>query len=253
MKSLISLLLIFLSMFNAPAQSTDKFNGVFSMQNPALVLVLKSTGNAVSGYLADVNNAYRVEGALSGEDVLTLNTLINGENNKSYASLDAAGNLLLTDDVLDMIYFTRSLENVDSVLAAIDQALKQMAGSTADVDKKPATVMDAAAKKYANKKFLHLYTGNGMTEKWAYYLFDDGRFYFRSEASYASGNAFNDFSAALSSKDAGTWQIKGNGTSEELHLRWNTGEQRQLVITKTSKGYRLGNTDYFLVGLEEYE
>lgn len=253
MKSLITLVLIFLSIFNALAQSTDKFNGVFSIQNPPVVLVLKSTGNAVTGYLADVNNAYRVEGVLSGEDVLTLNTSINGVINKSYASLDGVGNLVLTDEELNMIYFTRSVENVDSVIAEIDQALKQMSGNTAEAIVPTSVTIDAAAKKYANKKFLHLYTGNGMTEKWAYYLFDDGRFYFRSEASYASGNAFNDFSAALSSKDAGTWQIKGNGNIEELHFRWNTGERRQLVITKTSKGYRLGNTDYFLVGLDEYE
>lgn len=253
MKNLIPLLLMLLSMFNATAQSSEKFNGVFAMQNPSVLLVLKSSGKQVSGYLADVNNAYHVEGEMSSVDVLTLNTIINNENNKSYASLDAAGNIILADEQLNMIYFTRSAEDVDSVLVAIDGALKQMAAGTVNEKSSPAVTVTVTSRKYANKKFLHLFTGNGMTEKWAYYLFDDGRFYFRSEASYASGNAFNDFSAALSSKDAGTWQIKGNGTTEELHLRWNSGEQRQLLITKTSKGYRLGNTDYFLVGLEEYE
>lgn len=253
MKHIIVLLLIILSMFNATAQSTEKFHGVYSVQNPAVVLVLKSTGKVITGYLADANNAYRVDGEMSADDVLTLNTLINGVNNKSFASLDATGNLLLADEQLNMIYFTRSEENVDSVIAAIDLALKQMAGTQANEKSAPAVTLTADSKKYANKKFLHLYTGNGMTEKWAYYLFDDGRFYYRSEASYASGNAFNDFSAALSSNNAGTWKINSNGSTEELYLHWNTGEQRQLLITKTSKGYRLGNTDYFLVGLDEYE
>jgi hypothetical protein len=240
-------------MFNATAQSTEKFNGVYSMQSPAVVLVLKSTGKVVTGYLADVNNAYRVDGEMSGNDVLTLNTLINGVNNKSFASLDETGNLLLADEQLNMIYFVRSVENVDSVITGIELALKQMEG-VAVSEKSPSPVtLTADSRKYANKKFLHLYTGNGMTEKWAYYLFDDGRFYYRSESSYASGNAFNDFSAALSSNDAGTWKIKSNGTTEELYLHWNSGEQRQLLITKTSKGYRLGNTDYYLVGLDEYE
>jgi hypothetical protein len=99
--------------------------------------------------------------------------------------------------------------------------------------------------KYANKKFLHMYTGNGLSEKWAYYLYDDGRFYYKNFTTYMSNDSYSNFSSVMKSDDAGYWAVELINGVEYLNLNWNDGKVGQLKIQKMEVGYMLNNNKYF--------
>lgn len=260
---LASFLLFF--MVQGFTQTVSKaYEGVFSMEEPKAILLLKQKGDAYYGYLTDGVRAQRITGAFQDE-VLTLVLADGNDKTMSYAALDEAGNLLVTDDQLNMAYFIRAEANVNDLIAKIEQAENEVApaaadGSAADVSAKSPSAKSTSpsvkgkiSPKYANKKFLHLYTGNGLSEKWAYYLFDDGRFYYRNFTSYSSSNSYSNFSAVMNSDDAGRWAVEIINGQEYLNLAWNDGKAGQLKIEKAEIGYLLNNNKYYLVGHEEGE
>lgn len=251
-----SILFLFMGMwmFSAGmAQSSSNFEGVYYVEQPALLLVLQRNSAGYTGYLSDGQQLIPLTGKTGQDEVLTLEASMNGVVNKSYASRDAGGNLYMTDDQLNMLYFTRSQESVAKVMQGFEQALQLAVSTVKPATKEQVVPAGKADNRYADKKFLHLYTGNGLSEKWAYYLLGNGYFYFRSNTSYLSGDAFTDFSAAMSSNDGGTWSVTKEEGVEYLQLNWNTGEKGKLKISRTNDGYLLNNTKYFLVGLREYE
>lgn len=236
----------------------QQFAGVYMLQEPLTVLILKSTKAGYRGFISDGQKALRVAGKMK-DDVCVLQLAEGEDKTENYARLDGSGNLFLADGSLNSMYFTRSDVDPVAAYAEIDSLLKATAGvqqSSANTAKSSAAGSPDfifATAQYANKKFLHVYTGNGFSEKWAYYLFDNGTFYFKSNASYLSGDAYADFSAATASNEGGRWTVECKGQQETLVLNWNSGEQGRLLIQHTSGGYLLGKTKYFLVGLNEYE
>lgn len=242
-------------MFSAGmAQSSLNFEGVYYVEQPALLLVLQRNSVGYTGYLSDGQQLIPISGKTGEDQVLTLEASINGVVNKSYASRDAGGNLVMTDEQLNIVYFIRSAESVQEVMAGIRKALAgEQPAATTTATRSAAAATGKADSRFAGKKLLHLYTGNGMSEKWAYYLLADGHFAFRSQTSYLSGNAFSDFSAAAASSEGGTWSVQREGSAEYLFLNWNSGEKGKLQLKQTDGGYLLNNTRYFLVGLNEYE
>lgn len=236
----------------------QQFAGVYTLQEPLTVLILKSTKDGYKGFISDGQNALRIAGKTK-DDVCVLRLAEGEDKTENYASLDGTGNLLVADVSLNSKYFIRS--EVDPVVAyaEMDSLLKAVVGvqnASTNTEKSSAADSPAAiyaTARYANKKFLHVFTGNGYSEKWAYYLFENGTFYFKSNASYLSGDTYTDFSAATASNEGGRWRIECKGQQEILVLNWNSGEQGRLLIQHTSGGYLLGKTKYFLVGLNEYE
>jgi len=242
------------------------YEAVYIIEEAKTALVLKKKGAGFTGYFANETAAKKITGSFQ-EDVLTL-VLAEGEDKTiSYAALDEAGNLLVTDDNLNMAYFTRTDANVDEVMAGIEKKNDVSDGNvniikTAPVDE-PAAVTETksvskpakgkVSAKYANKKFLHMYTGNGLSEKWAYYLFDDGRFYYKNFTTYLSSDSYSSFSSVMKSDDAGYWAVEVINGMEYLNLNWNDGKVGQLKIQKMEVGYMLNNNKYFLVGHSEYE
>ncbi len=177
------------------------------------------------------------------------------DKSANYLALDEAGNLWVTDEQLQVIYFTRSTESADELITTIEgQQASAKEGVNAKIETPTSNKSNSMNMgKYANRKFLHLYTGNGLSEKWAYYLYDHGGFYFRSSNSYMSNNSYSDFSAVSSSNDAGKWNIETKAGVDYLVLSWNSGEQVSLKIQKAELGYLLNGVKYYLVGLDEYE
>ncbi len=264
MKKLLPLLCFLLLYFSCPllyAQTpAAEYEGVYLIEEPKTALVLKKKGNGYYGYMINEQVKQKISGVL-GEDVLNL-TLSEGDDKTiNYAGLDAAGNLLITDDNLNMVYFVRSDAKVNELLAEIEKQeeappsrqAKVREEKTAAAKTVPANIKGTISSKYANKKFLHMYTGNGLSEKWAYYLFDDGRFYYRNFTSYLSSDSYSSFSAVMSSDNAGIWRVEIINGTEYLNLNWNDGKTGQLRIRKEEIGYMLNNNKYYLVNHSEYE
>lgn len=242
----------------AKAQSSNEFEGVYVVEEPAVLLVILKSEIGFDGFVSDGKNIFKLKG-IQNDDVLTLTMAEGTDKSENYAALDESGNLVVTDQQLNIMYFLRSKENALDVYSQIQNQLqpngeKETSVNAKEVNKNENPMpLEKINNVYAGKKFLHLYTGNGMTEKWAYYLFEDGRFYFRSNSSYISNNSFSDFSAAMSSDNAGTWSVKTINNYDYMFLNWNDGKSGKLKIQKTSSGYLLGDTKYFLVGLDEFE
>lgn len=235
-------------------QSKLSFEGVYILDNPPAVLILKSVADGFSGYISDGENAYKVAGEMNS-DYLRLIMVDSPDKLPNYLALDEQGNLMLTDDQSQVICFTRSTEPVDKLILEIEMQLHIISTEVKvkmDVQGINIPVVKNMGK-YANKKFLHLYSENGLSEKWAYYLYDHGGFYFKSSNSYMSNNAYSDFSKVSSSSDAGKWKVEAIAGVDYLVLSWNTGEKLSLQIQKAELGYLLDGVKYYLVELEEYE
>lgn len=226
-------------------------------------MVLIKSGKGYSGYLATDEQSKKITGSLK-EEVLTLTLAEGNDKTESYAALDENGNLLVTDEQFNMVYFIRTEANVSEVIAGIEGTTAAATTKSAEEEtsKTPAAAVKVAAAKpakgrisakYANKKFLHMYTGNGLSEKWAYYLFDNGQFYYRNFTTYHSDNAYSNFSTVMSSNDAGTWAVEVIQGVEYLNFNWNDGKTGQLRIQKAEVGYLLNNNKYYLVNHNEYE
>lgn len=227
------------------------YEGVYQCSDLSLTLILRVQSNRVDGYITDGQNADKLTCNFQDE-VLVLTSVQHPERGNNYTALDGLSNLWVTDDQLNMYYFTRTTDSARGLYEQIEKASKAAANTTASGANSSQNKTAANSSSYANKKFLHLYTGNGYTEKWAYYLYDTGEFAYRSGSSYTSGGYY-DFSAALSGSDAGKYSIVKQGSQEVLVLKWNDGNETSFAITKKQDGYYLGNVKYFLVGLNEYE
>lgn len=231
-------------------QTSLDFEGVYMMENPIVLLVMTKTGtNLYDGYLSTETAAKHFRGKIT-HDVLEVRGVEGEDTSVSYCTLDFDKNIRIMDAQLNKVTFKRVNQDPHAVKREVEKYFYGVEDKTAPTSgAKPA----ASGSRYAGKKFLHLYTGNGMTEKWAYYLYADGRFLYRADASYISSNAQSDFSSAMNSRDAGTWKVETKNGSETLMLQWNSGQTSRLAITKGSDGYRLDNIKYFLVGMEEYQ
>ncbi|MFN5621201.1 MAG: hypothetical protein ACK478_07855 [Flavobacteriales bacterium] len=241
-----SIVLLVYSCSNLLAQLSN-FQGVFVSQENSLVLALRLKNNTLSAYITDGNVLEQVTCTWQ-DPTLKMAYANNPSAGASFGALDEAGNLWVTDEQLNIVYFTRSSESIDAVWKELESAYNVSTQTTTT----PSAAKASNTGSYANKKFLHLYTGNGYTEKWAYYLYENGTFYFRSSSAYSSGGYY-DFSAATSGDDGGKYAIEKKSGQEYLTLFWNNGEQTSLRISKTDQGYLLNNEKYFLVGLNEYD
>ncbi len=230
------------------------FEGVYTLENPQAVLVLKEKGDEFFGYISDGLNTYRVIGEMNS-DFLRLTKAEGTDRAINFLALDEMGNLMLTDEQLKVVYFTRSEESVDEVITSIEkQRGSEMDERTkSNLDLQIGSTIGKFLGQYANKKFLHIYDGSGYSAKWAYYLFDNGGFYFKSSDSGLSNFNYSDFSFIASDLDAGKWTIEIKEGNEFLVLTWNSGQQVSLQIQKVEFGYLLNGVKYFLVRHEEYE
>ncbi|MBK9399612.1 MAG: hypothetical protein IPN36_01785 [Bacteroidetes bacterium] len=263
---IIGMIFLLFSQQSKAQSPSFTYEAVYIIEEAKTALILKKRGAGFIGYFANETEAKKITGAFQ-DDVLTLILAEGEDKTASYAALDEGGNLLITDDNLNMAYFTRTDANVDEVIAGIEKKQtttesNSNAIQTNPVDEQPAVnEASSAAKpakgkvstKYANKKFLHMYTGNGLSEKWAYYLYDDGRFYYKNFTTYMSNDSYSNFSSVMKSDDAGYWAVELINGVEYLNLNWNDGKVGQLKIQKMEVGYMLNNNKYFLVGHSEYE
>lgn len=241
------LMITLVTSFDSSFGQLNAFEGVFVAEEPALVLAMRMQGNSMAAYITDGKTLEPLTCTWQNP-ILKLVASRQMSAAPSFAALDDAGNLWLTDEQFNVVYFIRNGESLDAVWNELETAYKATATPTA----KPESNQKTNTGSYANKKFLHLYTGNGYTEKWAYYLYDNGTFYFRSSSAYTSGGYY-DFSAATAGNDGGNYSIEKKSGQEYLTLNWNNGQQSSLRITKTDQGYLLNNEKYFLVGLNEYD
>jgi hypothetical protein len=232
-----------LSFYNLLAQS---FEGLYSLQGAEATLVLKAQGDQYTGFML----AQGSKTALKGEVQLGILVLMldnSDDKTMTYGAFDENGLLVLTDDHLNIAYFKKT-GSADGE-AALAVSNKQ----TETVISPPTTgKLSQAAGKYAGKKFLHMYTGNGYSEKWSYSLFADGSFLYQGDNSYLSNDASSSFSAAGQSRNSGTWNVSAANGIEYLDLLWSDGDKGRLQITRNSDGYLLNKTKYWLVGLNEY-
>lgn len=230
------------------------FEGVYLLENPQAVLVLKGNGDEFYGYISDGEHAYKIIGEMTA-DFLRLIKAEGTDRAVNYLALDENGNLMLTDEQLRVVYFTRSSESVDELITSIEKqrAAKKDTKTNKNSDLSKGSPLGKNGEFYANKKFLHIYTGNGNAAKWAYYLFANGGFYFKSSDSDLSSFSYSDFNLISSDLDAGKWTIEFKEGNEFLVLSWNSGQRLSLQIQKAEFGYLLNGVQYFLVGHEEYE
>ena len=241
------------------------FEGVYTLENPQAVLVLKGKGDEFFGYISDGQHSYKVIGEMN-LDYLRLTKDEGADRAINFLALDENGNLMLTDEQLKVVYFTRSEESVDEVITSIEKqrASEREKMSKGNLDQQKVSASEKKLEQYANKKFLHIYDGSGFSAKWAYYLYENGGFYFRSSDSGLSNFNYSDFSFITSDlllrprpmqyiEDVGKWTIEIKEGNEFLVLTWNSGEQVSLQIQKVEFGYLLNGVKYFLVRHEEYE
>ena len=96
------------------------FEGVYTLENPQAVLVLKGKGDEFFGYISDGQHAYKVIGEMN-LDFLRLTKDEGVDRAINFLALDENGNLMLTDEQLKVVYFTRSEESVDEVITSIEK------------------------------------------------------------------------------------------------------------------------------------
>lgn len=230
------------------------FEGVYTLENPQVVLVLKEKGDEFYGFISDGQYAYKVIGEMN-MDYLRLTKAEGADRAINILALDENGNLMLTDEQLKVVYFTRSSESVDEIINSIEKqkALEKNESILVNSVQQKVSPTRKNLGQYANKKFLHIYDGSGYSAKWAYYLYDNGGFYFKSSDSGLSNFKYSDFSFIASDLDAGKWTIELKDGIEFLVLTWNSGQQVSLQIQKVEFGYLLNGVKYFLVRHEEYE
>lgn len=230
------------------------FEGVHILENPQAILVLKGKGDEFFGFISDGQQAYKVTGEMN-MDYLRLIKAEGADRAINFLAMDENGNLMLTDEQLKVVYFTRSEESVDEVITSIERqrASEMYERTKSNEHLQTGSTIGKNLGQYANKKFLHIYDGSGYSAKWAYYLYENGGFYFRSSNSGLSNFNYSDFSFISSDLDAGKWTIEIKEGIEFLVLTWNSGQQVSLQIQKVEFGYLLNGVKYFLVRHEEYE
>lgn len=240
-------------MISQTQPSKLSFEGVYTLETPFAKLILKNIGEVFKGFISDGQNTYEVAGEMNSA-YLRLTMVDDPEKLANYLALDELGNLMMTDAQMQVIYFKRSAESADELIALMEMQRSVKPELKAKKINTGITISNTINRgKYANKKFLHLYTGVGLSEKWAYYLYDHGGFYFRSSNSFMSDKAHLDYPALESSIDAGKWNVETKEGVDYLLLNWNSGEKVSLKIQKAELGYLLNGEKYYLVGLEEFE
>ena len=96
------------------------FEGVHILENPQAILVLKGKGDEFFGFISDGQQAYKVTGEMN-MDYLRLIKAEGADRAINFLAMDENGNLMLTDEQLKVVYFTRSEESVDEVITSIER------------------------------------------------------------------------------------------------------------------------------------
>jgi hypothetical protein len=244
-RSIFILTLICGTSFSSNSQNV--FTGVFRMEGRSeYILSLKKAATAYRGYFGEIATAEKIQGNVKG-DFMEVRFSEGEDSTVNYLFPDAAENLQLTDGVTTAVTFIRTTWDPDSFIKVMEM------NRGAGVKESKTPIPGSAASRYAGKKFLHLYTGNGYTEKWAYYLYTDGTFRFSGDNSYVSSDASTTFSGATATAESGTWDVVSANGAETLVLNWRDGTTKRMPILRNANGYDLNGTRYFLVGLTEYE
>lgn len=242
--TLFSLLLSF-SLHSAAVPDT-LYSGVYELEGQdGFYIVLKKSGKGYVGFTGTSEQAVGIRGDVNGP-LLEARFLEGEDSTVNYIVINERNNLQLSDGLFTFFIFRRTPMDADSLYALF----------SVNKNKSNDPVTNSAttpSRFYAGKKFLHLKTGNGYSEKWAYYLYQDGSFRFKGDNSYVNSNASENFSGATANEDAGTWEVVAEENGEFLVLKWTNGQLKRLLIRKTADGYDLNGTRYFLVGLSDYE
>ncbi len=146
------LTLALVSSYHTSVSQLNAFEGVYVSEEPALVLAMRMQGNSMAAYITDGNTLAPLTCTWQNA-TLKLVASQQASAAPSFATLDDAGNLWLTDEQFNVVYFIRNGESLDAVWKELETAYK---ATTASKQESPQT---ANAGSYANKKFLHLYTG----------------------------------------------------------------------------------------------
>ncbi|NDD30928.1 MAG: hypothetical protein EB084_21945, partial [Proteobacteria bacterium] len=81
----------------------------------------------------------------------------------------------------------------------------------------------------SGKHLLYLYTGNGYSERKDLYLYRNGQFVYRADASSLSMNG----SGAVAGGSDGQWTVSGDG---QLVLQFNSGSVSRFTVTPGNAG-----------------
>lgn len=107
-------------MIDQTQKSKLTFEGVYTLENPQAVLVLKGIGDEYFGYISDGHHAYMVIGEMN-LDYLRLTIEEGPDRAINYLSLDENFNLMVTDKQLKVVYFTRSSESVEELITTFEK------------------------------------------------------------------------------------------------------------------------------------
>jgi len=239
-------------LFSVAWTQTVSFSGVFYVEEPPIVIALVQSSTSVSGKITDGQVILDAAGTVQ-DDVLTLEVRSEEGVEYAYASIDGLGNLWFTDEALNMVYFLRTEDDPQAIIRELNGAVSNAAensSSAAASSGSAAKPKGTLSSKYAGKQFLHLYTGNGYSEKWSYYLYADGTVRYKGESNYSSTNYDNYVSGVTTGSDTGYWAVEVVNGQEFLNFSWNDGNSARLQISKISDGYMLGNNKYYLVALD---
>ncbi|MFM2135756.1 MAG: hypothetical protein RL021_1156 [Bacteroidota bacterium] len=208
-------------------------------------IVLKKSGSGYVGFTGTSEKAAAIRGAVKGP-MMEVQFTEGEDSTINYVVINEKNNLQLSDGMFTFFIFKRTLMNADSLYDRFSEKNNKSSPLK-------TSTLNSNAAYYAGKKFLHLKTGNGYSEKWAYYLFEDGSFRFKGDNSYVNSNASENFSGATATEDTGKWDVLIENDGEYLILNWTNGQKKRMRLMKTSVGYELNGTPYFLVGLTDYE
>lgn len=243
--SLLTSLLLFCSIFSS-AGSDTLYTGVYELDGRAgFLIVLKNSGNGYVGFTGTVDEAVGIRGEVYGP-MLQVRFMEGDDSTINYIIINEKNDLQLSDGLFTFFIFKRMAMDADSLYARLSEKNKK-------VEEAVTRPTNATASRYSGKKFLHLKSGNGYSEKWAYYLYADGTFRFKGDNSYVNANASENFSGATSSEDTGRWDVILEDDIEYLLLQWKNGQSNRLRIIRTAEGYDLNGKGYFLVGHSDYE
>lgn len=238
---LLLIFAVFIS-FIVSAQDSSPYSGVFALeQDPQVLIILKRTDSLFTGMVGTATGHQEI-GGRALDAALELHLIGGDDQSINYVYANEKDKLQVIDASFNSVFFLRTNYSVDSILYSwrLVPSLPM---------KSEKTDSSNAGNTYSDRKFMHLYTGNGYSEKWAFYLYANGTFRYKGDASYTS----SDFSGVTAGDDHGTWTVQSVNGKDYLLLDWSSGVKKQLTIEKANDSYLLNGTKYFLVGLTEYE
>lgn len=234
MKSSKGFTLLSCLIFSFSVMSQSKYQGTFEHKESGLKVSI--TPNA-DNY--DVQMLY--QGTLCTGAAVNVLGFISGtyEYNGQQTAFSFSrilGQYFLTSDGMDIPMIKTS---------DTPQVLKG-SGSTLTVTAAPTTALEKQWwQRFAGKRLLYLYTGNGYSEKWHYDLCSDGTYAYADDASYTSGG---NFSAVTANNATGTWRVisRENAVFLLLNSKQNGNREFRLDKRQAANEVALNNKRYFV-------